>query len=63
VDCYVSNAVDILALEFTAIEFFDGRLEISFSLVLDETSAIALTADLGVDDVQSRLAGKVFQVL
>jgi hypothetical protein len=55
--------VDILALEFTAIVFFDGRLEISFSLVLDETSAIALTADLGVDDVQSRLASKVFQVL
>jgi hypothetical protein len=65
-----------LALELTVVQLLDGGRQVGHGLVLDEAgklvlkakvkyppSAVALAADLGVDDVQARLARKVFQVL
>jgi len=59
----VSNAVNRGAFELATIELLNGRKEVSFGLVLYESSAIALSADFGVDNIQSGLTGKVFKIL
>jgi len=64
----VGDAVDGNSLEVVLVELLNGRLEIGSSLVLDETLAtgagsVALTVDLTVDDVETGLAGEVFQIL
>jgi hypothetical protein len=72
-------AGNFLSLELLAVQLVSSGLQVGRRLVLDESatvsakdecgarsdapSAIALAANFGVDDVQSRLAGKVFQVL
>jgi hypothetical protein len=50
------------------VELLNSGLEVGSGLVLDETLAtgtgsVTLTVDLTVDDVQTRLAGEVFQIL
>jgi hypothetical protein len=50
------------------VELLNSGLEVGSGLVLDETlatgaSSVALTVDLTVDNVQTRLAGEVFQIL
>jgi len=50
------------------VELLNSGLEIGGSLVLDETLAtgaggVALTINLAVDDVETGLAGEVFQIL
>jgi hypothetical protein len=50
------------------VKLLNSRLEVGSGLVLDETlatgaSSVALTVDLTVDNVQTRLAGEVFQIL
>jgi hypothetical protein len=50
------------------VKLLNSRLEVGSGLVLDETlatgaSSVALTVDLTVDNVKTRLAGEVFQVL
>jgi hypothetical protein len=57
------GAGDFLTLELTAVQLLNGGLQVGGCLVLDETSTIALATNLGVDDVQSRLAGKILQIL
>jgi hypothetical protein len=57
------GAGDFLTLELTAVQLLHCGLQIGGRLILDESSAVALTTNFGVDDVQSRLAGKVFQIL
>lgn len=64
----VGNAVNRNALEVVLVELLNSRLEISSSLVLDKAlsaraSGVALAIDLAVDDVKSRLASEVLQVL
>lgn len=67
-ETYVRDAVDGNSLEVVLVELLNSGLEVSSSLVLDETlatgaSGVTLTVDLTVDDVQTGLAGEVFQVL
>lgn len=64
----VGNAVNRNALEVVLVELLNSRLEIGSSLVLDKAlsaraSGVALAVDLAVDDVKSRLASEVLQVL
>jgi hypothetical protein len=60
----IGNAGDTDSLEFTAIKLFYCSLEICSSLEFNEASlAITVAAGLGVDDVEARLTGEVFQVL
>jgi hypothetical protein len=56
----VLDTGDFLPLELTAVQLLHCGLQISGRLILDKSSAIALATDFRVDDVQSRLAGKVF---
>lgn len=73
-DAYIGNTSDSLAFEFSIVEFFDCRAEIIHSFVFDKATqlaeldkvgdinlptAVALSADFRVDNVQSRLAGEV----
>ena len=65
---HVGDAVDGNSLEVMLVELLNSGLEVSSSLVLDETLAtgagsVTLTVDLAVDDVEAGLAGEVFQVL
>lgn len=65
---YVGDAVNGNSLEVVLVELLDSGLEVSSSLVLDETLAtgaggVTLTVDLTVDDVKAGLAGEIFQVL
>jgi hypothetical protein len=67
-ETHVRDAVDGNSLEVVLVELLNSGLEVSSSLVLDETlatgaSGVALTVDLTVDDVKTGLAGEVFQVL
>lgn len=59
----ILDASDSLPLEFAVVELLDGVAEIVGSLILNKSTTVALAANLGVDDVQSRLAGEVLQVL
>ena len=64
----VGNAVNRNALEVVLVELLNSRLEIGSSLVLDKAlsaraSGVALAVDLAVDDIKSRLASEVLQVL
>jgi len=60
---FIGNAADSLSLELAAVEFVNSIAQVSTGFVLDETSAVAVAADLGVDDVKSRLAGEILQIL
>ena len=50
------------------VELLNSGLEVSSSLVLDETLAtraggVALAVDLTIDNVKARLAGEVLEIL
>jgi hypothetical protein len=65
---YVGDALDRDTLKVVSIELLNGGLEVGGSLVLDETLAtraggVALAADLTVDNVETRLAGEVLEIL
>jgi hypothetical protein len=65
---YVGDALDRDTLKVVSIELLNGGLEVGGSLVLDETLAtraggVALAADLTVDNIKTRLAGEVLEIL
>lgn len=45
------------------VKLLHRHFQISGRLVLDKSSAVTLTADFGVDNIQARLAGKIFEIL
>jgi hypothetical protein len=59
----VLDTGNFLPLELTTVQLLHCGLQVGGRLILDESSAITLAANFRVDDVQSRLAGKVFEVL
>lgn len=65
---HVRDTGDGSALEVVLVKLLNSGSKVGSSLVLDETltaraGGIALTVDLTVDNVQSRLAREVLEVL
>jgi len=60
----VCNAGHTDAFEFTAVKFLYCGLKIRSSFEFNKASfTIPVTAGLGVDDIEARLTGEVFEVL
>ena len=59
----VLDATDSLALELASVELLDSSLQVGGSLIFDKSCAITFTANLRVDDVESRLSSEILEVL
>jgi len=59
----VGDTADRLSLEFTVVKLLDRGAEIGLGLIFDEASTIALATDFRIDDIKSRLAREVLQIL
>jgi hypothetical protein len=60
---YIRYALDAAALEFLAIKLLHGCLKVRSGLEFDKTTAARVTSSFGVNNVETWLTSKVFQIL